>query len=52
MTLTAALLGAILVAIVWGGIFLYRALLAVVRLLEEMNGKLPLSGFISSLLSI
>jgi hypothetical protein len=52
MILTAVLLGAILVAIVGGGIFLYRALLAVVRLLEQINGKLPSSGFISSLLSI
>ncbi len=52
MTMTAALLGAILVVIVCGGIFLYRALLAIVKLLEQINEKLPSSGLISSLLSI
>jgi hypothetical protein len=41
MTLTAALLGAILLVIIGGGILLYRALLAIVRLLEQINGKLP-----------
>ena len=39
----AALLGAILLAIVSGGIFLYRALMAIRNLLEEINGKLPSS---------
>ena len=52
MTLTAVLLGAILLAIIGGGIFLYRALLSVVRLLQQINGKLPSSGLITSLLSI
>ena len=52
MTLTAALLGAILLVIVCGGIFLYRVLAAIRRLLEQINGKLPSSGIISSLLSI
>jgi hypothetical protein len=52
MTLTAALLGAILLAIVGGGILVYRALLAIVRLLEQINGKLPSPGFVSSLLSM
>jgi len=52
MTLTAALLSTILLAIVGGGIFVYRALLAIVRLLEQINGKLPSSGIITSLLSI
>ena len=52
MTLTAVLLGAILLAIVGGGVFVYRALLAIVRLLEQINGKLPSSGLITSLLSI
>ena len=52
MTLTAGLLGAILLVIFCGGIFIYRALVAIVRLLEQINGKLPSSGLISSLLSI
>ena len=52
MTLTAALLGAILLAIVGGGIFVYRALLTIVRLLEQINGKLPSPGIVTSLLSI
>ena len=52
MTLTVALLGAILLVLAGGGIFVYRALLAIVRLLEQINGKLPSSGFITSLLSI
>ena len=50
--MTAALLGAILLVMICGGIFVYRALLAIVRLLEQINGKLPSSGLISSLLSI
>ncbi len=52
MTLTAALLGAILLVMIGGGILIYRALLAIVRLLEQINGKLPSSGLITSLLSI
>jgi len=52
MTLTAVLLGAILLAIVVGGTYMYRALLAIVRLLEQINGKLPSPGIVSSLLSI
>ena len=52
MTLTAILLGAILLALVGGGIFVYRALLAVVRLLEQINGKLPSRGLVTSLLSM
>ena len=52
MTLTAVLLSAILLAIVGGGVFIYRALLAIVRLLEQINGKLPSPGIVSSLLSI
>ena len=52
MTLTAALLGAILLVLGCGGIFVYRALMAIVRLLEQINGKLPSSGLVTSLLSI
>ena len=52
MTLTAALLGAILLVLVGGGIFVYRALLAIVNLLEQINGKLPPPGLVTSLLSI
>ena len=59
MTLTAALLGAILLVVACGGIFVYRALLAIVRLLEQINrqlmqinGNIPSSGLITSLLSI
>jgi hypothetical protein len=52
MTLTAALLGAILLVIAGGGIFVYRALLAIVKLLEQINEKIPSSGLITSLLSI
>ena len=52
MTLTAVLLGAILLAIVGGGIFVYRALAAIVGLLEQINGQLPSPGLLSSLLSI
>ena len=52
MTLTAALLGAILLVLVGGGIYVYRALLAIVRLLEQINGKLPTPGLITSVLSI
>ncbi len=52
MTLTAVLLGAILLVLVCGGVFIYRVLLAIVSLLEQINGKLPSSGLITSLLSI
>jgi len=52
MTLTAVLLGAILLAIAGGGIYIYRALLEIVRLLEQINGKVPAPGLITSLLSI
>ena len=41
MTLTAVLLAAILLVIIGGGIFVYRALVAIVKLLEQINGKLP-----------
>jgi hypothetical protein len=58
MTLTAVLLGAILLAIVCGGIFLYRVLLAITKLLEaiiklldEINRKLPSSRLLTTLLS-
>jgi hypothetical protein len=49
--MTAVLLGAILLAIVAGGIFIYRALAAVVRLLDEINEKLPSSPLLTKLLS-
>jgi hypothetical protein len=59
MTLTATLLGAVLLVIACGGIFVYRALLAIIRELEQinrqllqLNGKLPSPGIINSLLSI
>jgi len=52
MTLTAALLGAILLVIICGGIFLYRVLVAIRNLLEEINRKLPSSPLLTSLLSI
>ena len=39
MTLTAVLLGAILLVIGCGGMFLYRVLVAKRNLLEEINGK-------------
>jgi len=52
MTLTAALLGAILVVVIGGGIPMYRTLVAIEKLLEQINGKLPSSGLITSLLSI
>jgi hypothetical protein len=52
MTLTAALLGAILLALVCGGMTLYRVLVAIRELLVQINGKLPSSGIINSLLSI
>ncbi len=52
MTLNAVLLGAILLAIVCGGIFLYRVLVAIRKLLEEINAKLPSSPLLTKLLSI
>ena len=52
MTLTAVLLGAILLAMVCGGIFLYRMLVAITKLLEEINRKLPSSRLLTTLLSI
>jgi hypothetical protein len=53
MTLTAVLLGAILLAIGCGGMFLYRVLVAIRKLLlEEINGKLPSSPLLTKLLSI
>jgi len=52
MTLTAVLLGAILLVIVCGGIFLYQVLVAIRKLLEEISGKLPSSPLLTKLLSI
>jgi len=47
----AVLLGAILLVIVCGGIFLYRVLVEIRKLLEEINGKLPSSPLLTTLLS-
>jgi hypothetical protein len=52
MTLTAVLLALILLVIVGAGIFLYRILIVIACLLEEINRKLPHSGLIAKLLSI
>jgi hypothetical protein len=52
MTLTAVLLVIILLVIVGAGIFLYRMLIVIAGLLEEINRKLPESGLIAKLLSI
>ena len=52
MTLTVVLLGAILLVIGCGGIFLYRALVEVRKLLEQINAKLPSSPLLTKLLSI
>jgi hypothetical protein len=52
MTLTAVLLGAILLVLGGGGIFLYRVLVAIRKLLEEINGKLPSSRLLTTLLSV
>jgi len=52
MTLTAVLLGAILLVMVCGGIFLHRVLVAIRKLLEDINGKLPSSRLLTTLLSI
>ena len=49
--MTAILLGAILLVMAGGGIFIYRALLEIVKLLEAINGKLPAPGLLTSLLS-
>jgi hypothetical protein len=46
-----ALLGAILMVVVCGGIFLYRVLVAIRKSLEEINGKLPASPLLTTLLS-
>ena len=48
----ALLLGAILLVILCGGVFVYRALLAIVKLLEEISGKLPSSRLLTTLLSL
>ena len=47
----AVLLGTILLSIVCGGIFLYRVLVAIRNLLEEINRKLPSSPLLTTLLS-
>jgi hypothetical protein len=47
----AVMLGAILLVIVYGGILLYRALVAIRKLLEEINVKLPSSPLLTRLLS-
>ncbi len=52
MTLAAVLLGAILLVLACGGILMYRALLAIVKLLDQINEKIPARGIITSLLSI
>lgn len=58
MSLATVLLGAILLVIVCGGIFLYRVLVAMTKLLEatikeleEINRKLPSSRLLTTLLS-
>lgn len=48
----AILLGAILLVIACGGIFLYRELVAIRKLLEQINGKLPSSPLLNTLLSL
>ncbi len=50
--MTAVLLVAILLAIVCSGIFLYRALAEIVKLLEKINQKLPSSRLLTTLLSL
>jgi hypothetical protein len=52
MALTVILLSAILLAILGGGIFLYQVLVTIMKLLEQLNGKLPTSPILKSLLSI
>jgi hypothetical protein len=44
----AVLLGTILLSIVCGGIFLYRVLVAIRKLLDEINAKLPSSVLVST----
>jgi hypothetical protein len=51
-TMIAVLLAAILLVIVGGGIFVYRALVAIVKLLESINEKLPSSRLLTTLLSL
>jgi len=48
----AVLLGAILLVIICRGIFLYRVLVAIRNLLEEINRKLPSSPLLTTLLSL
>ena len=50
--MVTVLLGAILLVLVGGGISLYRALLAIAKLLAEINGKLPSSPLLTTLLSL
>ena len=50
--MTAILLAAILLVMAGGGIFIYRALVAIVKLLESIDGKLPSSRLLSTLLSL
>lgn len=47
----ALMLGAILLVILCGGLFVSRALLAIVKLLEDISGKLPSSRLLTALLS-
>jgi hypothetical protein len=47
----AVLLGAILLFIICSGIFLYRVLVAIRNLLEEITRKLPSSPLLTTLLS-
>ena len=47
----AVLLGAILLVMLCGGVFVYRALVAIVKLLQAINGKLPSSPLLNTLLS-
>ncbi len=58
MSLTAVLLATILLVIVCGGMFLYRALVAItkmleaiIKLLDSIDHKLPSSRLLNSLLS-
>jgi hypothetical protein len=51
-TMIAILLAAILLVIGGGGIFVYRALLAIVKLLESIDEKLPSSRLLTTLLSL
>jgi hypothetical protein len=51
MTLIAALLGAILLVLVGGGMFLYRVLVVIAKLLAQFKGKLPSSPLLRTLRS-